>query len=740
MSKNRPSTGNASGNAPTDDNGASARSKAADNPPPTKNVVVNPDSSRSFDQERRRPGYDQSWFLEIIAGLQEGVAVYDKNDRLVVANEEYCRLHDPVRDMIKPGMQYEDMVRVFFEGGHVAVPETMSIEDAISNRVRLHREPGAPILRQLKNGTWFRIKESKIRSGGIAVTETDVTELARAKQALEESRQRFMDFATAGADWLWEMDADFRFVDILANEKAAVFDLKSQIIGKTRWEVAGIDPATDEDWARHKADLDAHREFSDFQYCMSLPDGDLCHLSISGLPIFDTAGQFVGYRGTTRDITERKRTEHIIESRNKALELLASGATLVEIVRVLVDATEALRPGVKCSFLLVTPDRRRLTGLCAPSLPAFYNQAVEGLAIAEDAGCCGSAAYTGRRTVVEDLHDHPNWTAFRDLVMQAGLRSCWSEPIKGASGQVLGTFAIYYSEPKAPDAFALDYMTTTAHLAGIAIERTNHDTELRVAKEEAERANRTKSQFLANISHELRTPMNAIIGFSDAISREILGPIEPAKYREYASDIHTSAEHLLGLLNDVLDLSKIEAGKLKLDDSDTIDVPAAINQCVQRFSKMAETASINLSKSYPEKLPQLRGDRRAFDQILMNLVSNAIKFTEPGGSVRASVDIEPSGCLTLSIADTGIGIAQEALKTIFEPFERVDSPAVRAIEGTGLGLPIVKSLIESHGGTLTVESEVGIGTTAKVAFPIERVVKTSAFELGAKIAAVVDAG
>ncbi|MCG8544386.1 MAG: ATP-binding protein [Alphaproteobacteria bacterium] len=739
MSKNRPPTGNASGSAPADDTGALDRATAVDAASDTAKVVVSPESTRSFDQERRRPGYDQSWFLEIIGGLQEGIAVYDKNDRLVVANEEYCRLHDPVRRLIKPGMHYEDMVRAFFEGGHVAVPETMTIEQAIANRVRLHRNPGAPILRQLKNGTWFRIKESKIR-GGIAVTETDVTELAHAKQALEESRQRFMDFATTGADWLWEIDAEFRFVEILADEKASIHPIKSEMIGKSRWEANGIDPSTDENWARHKEDLEAHREFSDFQYCTTLPNGNLCHLSVSGLPIFDESGRFIGYRGTTRDITERKRTEHIIQSRNKALELLASGATLVEIVRVLVDATEAINPGIRCSFLLVTPDRRHMTGLCAPSLPAFYNQAVEGLKIAEDAGCCGSAAYTGRRTVVEDLLEHPNWAAFRDLVIEAGLRACWSEPIKGASGQVLGTFAIYFAEPKAPDAFALDYMKTTAHLAGIAIERTNHDTELRVAKEDAERANRTKSQFLANISHELRTPMNAIIGFSDAISREILGPIEPAKYREYADDIHKSAEHLLGLLNDVLDLSKIEAGKLKLDDSDTIDVSAAINQCVQRFSKMAESGNISLSKNYPEKLPQLRGDRRAFDQILMNLVSNAIKFTEPGGSVRASAEIEPSGRLTLSIADTGIGIAREALKTIFEPFERADSPAVRAIEGTGLGLPIVKSLVESHGGNLTVESEIGVGTTAKAVFPVERVLKTSAFELGAKIAAVVDAG
>ena len=252
MSKNRPPTGNASGSAPADDTGALDRATAVDAASDTAKVVVSPESTRSFDQERRRPGYDQSWFLEIIGGLQEGIAVYDKNDRLVVANEEYCRLHDPVRRLIKPGMHYEDMVRAFFEGGHVAVPETMTIEQAIANRVRLHRNPGAPILRQLKNGTWFRIKESKIR-GGIAVTETDVTELAHAKQALEESRQRFMDFATTGADWLWEIDAEFRFVEILADEKASIHPIKSEMIGKSRWEANGIDPSTDEIMlTRHK--------------------------------------------------------------------------------------------------------------------------------------------------------------------------------------------------------------------------------------------------------------------------------------------------------------------------------------------------------------------------------------------------------------------------------------------------------------------------------------------------------
>ena len=723
---------------PPDPSDTSSRRDAAASP----DAGVN-DQSKTVDcPEAADPAtqsdVNQAWFQDVVNGLQEGFALYDADDRLVIANDEYRRLHGPVSDIITPGMCYEQMLRAFIAGGHV--PAAKGREEAFAqDRIERHRNPRGTILRRRTDGTCFFIKESKLRDGGVAVTQTDVTELTRAKEALEDSQERFRHFAEIGSDWLWETDDQFRFTRSSVEDHAQK-TIGTVAAGKTPWQFAKADPETDANWAGHKADLEAHRAFRDFEYRVESDSAEFFHFSVSGSPVFDGSGTFLGYRGTARDITRRRRYEEIVESRNKALELLATGASLEQILLVLVEATEITIPGVLCSVLLVTEDGRRLSCLCAPSLPAFYNDAVDGLEIGMGVGCCGTAAHTGQRVVVEDLATHPYWLPFADLIRQANLRACWSQPIKASDGTVLGTFAAYYREPKAPDEFTLDYLKTTAHLAGIAIERKSHESELRLAKEQAERANRTKSQFLANISHELRTPMNAILGFSETISHELFGPIEPAKYHEYAVDIHRSAEHLLNLLNDVLDLSKIEAGKLQIDDKDIIDPGKLVDECVQCFHDAAYRKQIGLRKDRQPELPYPRGDGRACKQIFLNLISNAVKFTAAGGSVGTCVQVDSNGDLLITVSDTGIGVETKDLSRILEPFERSGTAEVRQIEGTGLGLPIVNSLVELHGGTLSLESESGVGTKAMVRFPAGRLQATSQNVLGASIAAVVDAG
>ncbi|MEX0815697.1 MAG: PAS domain S-box protein, partial [Dongiaceae bacterium] len=252
-------------------------------------------------------------------------------------------------------------------------------------------------------------------------------------------------------------------------------------------------------------------------------------------------------------------------------------------------------------------------------------------------------------------------------------------------------------------------------------DRKHEEAALRLAKEQAELANRSKSEFLANMSHELRTPLNAIIGFSEVMRDEMLGPLGTAQYKGYVADIHDSGRLLLGIINDLLDMSKIEAGKLALDES-SITVQGIVQSCLRVVQERAAAAQLRLAVRVPDDLPRLRADERLVKQILLNLLSNAVKFTPAGGEVTISAAIEADGRLALAVADTGIGIAPEDMVRALEPFGQIDSSLSRRYEGTGLGLPLAKALIELHGGTLALESRPGAGAVATVRFPPGRVI------------------
>ena len=260
-------------------------------------------------------------------------------------------------------------------------------------------------------------------------------------------------------------------------------------------------------------------------------------------------------------------------------------------------------------------------------------------------------------------------------------------------------------------------------LAWVQLRKLEHSREdlmalsqrLSVEKERAEKASRAKSAFLANMSHELRTPMNAIIGFAEVITKQMMGPLQPVRYAEYANDILRSGQHLLSLINDLLDLAKIEAGRMSLN-RDVIDLRASLTDAAKVFETDAQHAGVAIAVKARDGMG-IHADRRALRQMLLNLISNALRFTLSGGSIAVSAETTDKELL-ITVADTGRGIAPETLERLMEPFVQGFEAAVRGQQGTGLGLSITRKLIELHGGRFTIQSTVGVGTRATLAFPI----------------------
>lgn len=248
------------------------------------------------------------------------------------------------------------------------------------------------------------------------------------------------------------------------------------------------------------------------------------------------------------------------------------------------------------------------------------------------------------------------------------------------------------------------------------------EVNLKHATHRAEAANFAKSDLLANMSHELRTPLNAIIGFSGTMKEETFGPIGNDKYQEYLDDIHYSGQHLLELINDILDVSAFEAGALELNEN-RVSIPDVVDASIHIIRARAEHGQVTITSSIDPEAPQIYVDERRVKQVMINLLSNAVKFTQEGGVVSVSSCTNGDGSFAISVSDTGIGMDDDEAAVALSKFGQVDSGLDRKHEGTGLGLPLTRGLMELHGGTLEVESEKGHGTSVTVTFPKERVVQ-----------------
>jgi PAS domain S-box-containing protein len=540
--------------------------------------------------------------------------------------------------------------------------------------------------------------------------------------------------------------------------------------------------------------------------------------------------------------TATQRPDAARESRTATLTrtvtLIATGGSLPIVLDAIARYVEAEDPRILCSILLLDDTGRHLLNGAGPSLPDFYNQAIDGVEIGPDVGSCGTAAWNNRCTIVSDIQTDPLWINFKDLAGQAGLASCWSEPIRGRDGRVLGTFAMYHREIRVPDEADFRSIEAAAHLAAIAIERKQSEdalaasearhrlfadnatdlimlsdregrvtyispsvawvtgyppeilmgrlskdmvhpedwpamravgaqlyagafvgdaprveyrarhkdgrwlwfetrtslirdpatgeptgtldvardvtarktleAELRERTREAEAATNAKSDFLANMSHEIRTPLTAILGFSGLLKTL---PGLPPEANVHLRRIATAGEALLSVVNDVLDFSKIEAGQLELDPQ-PFDPAAILRETVDLVASQAAMKQLRLSVDLGDNLPAaVNADSARLRQILLNLLGNALKFTQ-AGEIRVTMThaAQAGGQLRIEVADTGSGVPADRLDRLFQRFSQVDGSISREHGGTGLGLAICLRLTELMGGRIGVDSVEGEGS------------------------------
>jgi two-component system cell cycle sensor histidine kinase PleC len=280
----------------------------------------------------------------------------------------------------------------------------------------------------------------------------------------------------------------------------------------------------------------------------------------------------------------------------------------------------------------------------------------------------------------------------------------------------VGVMAVFHL--RARDKIIADVRQLTDALGAEKATLTQTVRELDIAKTAADNANRAKSEFLASVSHELRTPLNAILGFSEIIRDELFGPVGTRQYADYAGDVHRSGAHLLDLINDILDLSKIDAGKVELHE-ENVDLDALLGESVKLVRERAMTGGVRLSFASAPQATTVFADRRLLKQILLNLLSNAIKFTPRGGSVMAQI-FRTNDAVGFSVADSGIGMSAADIEKALSPYGQIDSKISRKHQGTGLGLPISHSLAKMHGGDLAIESTPDMGTTIALMLPVAR--------------------
>jgi PAS domain S-box-containing protein len=646
--------------------------------------------------------------------LNQGLSVFDGELRLVVWNRRFETLMALPPEMLREGLAFEDFIRFNAGRGEYGYGDP---EAQVQHRLaRARRFEAHRYERSRPDGSWIEISGNPLPGGGFVTTYTDVTERVVTQQALRVANE-MLDRKVAE-----RTTALSRLNDELVRENALRLKLAREAEAQMRLLQAVIDH---------------------LPQGISVFDQDLC-LLVANQGFADTTGvpaawlrrgtgfaDFIRYNaergeygpGDVEDLV-RERVEraklmmtHVFERTRpdgRVVEVRGNPIPGIGFISTFTDITERRRD----QAILQESEATVRAMLESPGVLLLLID-VDGTILSLNEAACQRIGRPRDELIGSNIYDHftAEETARRRRRAEQARRRM--EPVRYEELQADGRWLDVVVCPVANSDGTCTRVVVAAH---DITHRKEAEAHLLAAKTMAEMANRAKTEFLANMSHELRTPLNAIIGFADVIASEMFGAIGQQRYRDYAEDIRSSGRHLLALINDILDISRIEIGAVELAE-EPIDPVQLVSGCIRLVHERAARGGVELRSAIATDVPAIHADERRLKQILINLLANAVKFTPPGGSVTTELVRTVDGGVRLCITDTGIGMDADEIEVALTPFRQVETGLARRYEGAGLGLPLARALAELHGGSLSVTSAHGRGTTVTVVLPPERVLE-----------------
>jgi len=627
---------------------------------------------------------------DAINAMRDGFGLFDADDRLILFNDAF--IDEGTRQAIgdPTGCKFEEIVRAFVENDMPDARDPAFDREAwIARRMNMHRNPPSqPIEVKWGGDRWMRISERRTSNGGYVGIWSDVTEIKRLGKMFQDAVGVLPDaFAIFGPDDRLLICNDSYITpkvraalgDPIGHRYQDLYDAYAELdLGmKNRDKRA--------QWVAER--VNRHRHPSEDPYEVTTSDHRV-------LRVIERRTSTDCIVGLWSDVTALRRAERRL---NDAIASINEGFILLD---------------AKMNYVLFNDEFLRLYPMMAPHVKvgASFEAALRaGIAAGE---------YPDIETPAEIETFVAEWIGrFRDPAAYQG-EGAFADGrwvLIGHRGTSDGGCVNVYTDITALKQRETDLAAAKQRLESQAIELIALTEDLRDARQVADNSNVSKSRFLADMSHELRTPLNGILGFAEIIKEEMFGGISPTQYRDYAADIHASGSHLLRLINDLLDLSKIEAERMTLS-VDAIETSVVVGQTIRLVENLARERDVNLDAADIAGCPVLHADERQARQILLNLLSNAIKFTPDGGSVALRC-IDDGEMAVITVKDTGIGMTEAEIKKAMERFGQAEASYSKKTLGTGLGLPLVDGLVKLHGGSLTIESAKNVGTTVTIRLP-----------------------
>jgi PAS domain S-box-containing protein len=571
---------------------------------------------------------------------------------------------------------------------------------------------------KVPDGIWTRFNGRPLRdahgvvSGGIVVC-SDISERKRAEETLQKSKEKYESLVQSIDGVVWEVDySNFAFT-FVSRQAARILGYQvEQWLNDPDFWPTHVHP-DDRHWAIDYC-LDATKKGEDYQfeYRMIAADGRTVWLR-DLVTVEARNSRPVRLRGVMVDITERKKEEAFREGQHRILEMIATGAGLTDLLTSLVLLTESQSDGMLGSVLLLDDDGIHVRHGAAPNLAESYIQIINGASIGPRAGSCGTAMYLGKQVFVTDILTDPLWDDYRELAIRFGLRACWSTPILSPRGKVLGSFGMYYREPRSPREEEIRLTEVATHIAGIAIERRRAEEELRRTQAELAHVSRvmTMGELAASIAHEVNQPLGAIVGNADICLNWLSnGRPDFDQLREALADISNDGRRASEVVARIRSLVKKSAPQ-----KTRLDLNEVVGEVLALVRHEAQRKQVALNAQLYADLPCVQGDRVEMQQVLLNLAMNGIEAMAGVEGRQRQLTVRTARSkgdeVMVSVQDNGTGITTSGNEQLFKAFHTT-KPG-----GMGMGLAICRSIIQAHGGQLWAEPNVGPGATFQFSLP-----------------------